>query len=351
MRENSKFESRNSKQIPMTKTRNPKRTHGPAVAFRSFVLGIWGLFRISDFVLRISPAPGLRISNFKFRISALGAIVLGIVLLAGCAAPREKLRICPGQPTAEAALQALAVRAEHAVPMRANGQGLLTYYVPDKKKTERHNLPLQMWFSPPSDTYIQGSVGVDATAVRLGSNDQKFWLALRPKEISSYYIGAWKDVQDVQGFMMSPRIVLEALGIVLEPGGVPNTALWSLENKGPYDILTRRNEAGHIVKRVQIYACDYVVHKIEYFNPRGKVVAVAGLGDYKPVTETFSVPTRITVESTGPSGHKDSMKIDLSSLKEMKPLNEKQRQRLFVPPPEERFEHVYRYEDGRWVAE
>jgi hypothetical protein len=326
MRENPKSEIRNSKHQTLAPAVNP--------------------FGILDFL----PSCLFRISKFGFRVSTLWVVPLGILLLGGCAAPREKLRICPGQPTAEAALQALAARADHAVPMRANGQGLLTYYVSDKKKTERHNVPLQMWFSPPSDMYIQGSIGVDATAVRLGSNDQEFWLALRPKEISSYYIGAWKDVQNVQGFMMSPRMVLEALGIVLEPGGVPNAALWSLQNKGPYDILTRRNEAGRIVKRVQIYACDYVVHKIEYFDPQGKVVAVANLGDYKPVTEGFSVPTRIAIESLGPQKHKDSIRIDLTSMKVMA-FNEKQRQRLFVPPSPERFEHVYRYEDGRWVQE
>ncbi len=292
-----------------------------------------------------------QISNFALRISPLWVIALGIVLLGGCAAqPREKLRVCPGKPTAEAALQALAARAEHAVGMRANGQGLLTYYMPGKKRTERHNLPMQIWFNPRSDIYIQGSVAVDPKAVILGSNEQEFWLALRPKEISSYYLGQWQDVQDVQGFMMSPRMVLEALGIVLEPGGVANAALWSLENKGPYDILTRRNEAGRIVKRVQIYACDYVAHKIEYFDPRGKAVAVANLGDYKPVTDDFSVPTRIAIESLGPDKHKDSIRIELTSLKTMQ-FSEKQRQRIFVPPSAERFENVYHYEDGRWVAE
>jgi hypothetical protein len=307
-------------------------------------LRAFDLFEISNF--RLS-----QISNFKFQISALGVVALGIVLLAGCAARPQKLRVCPGKPTAEAALQALAARGAHAVGMRANGHGLLTYYRSDKKKTERHNLPLQLWFNPPADMYIQGSVGVDATAVRLGSNDQEFWLALRPKEISSYYLGEWKDVQSVQGFMMTPRMVLEALGIVREPGGVSNTALWSLQNKGPYDILTRRNEAGRIVKRVQIYSCDYVVHKIEYFDPHGKVVAVANLSDYKPVTGSFSVPTQIAIESLGPEKHKDSIRIDLTSPKVMA-FNEKQRQRIFVPPRDvNRFEHVYHYEDGRWVAE
>jgi hypothetical protein len=333
MRENSKFESRNSKQIQNSKHETPAADVSP--------------FRILDFL----PSCRFRVSDFGFRISTLWLVALGIALVGGCVSqPRERLRVCPGQPTAEAALQALAARGARAVGMRANGQGLLTYYVPGKKRTERHNLPMQIWFNPPSDVYVQGSVAVDPRAVILGSNDQEFWLALRPAEISSYYLGRWQDVQEVQGFMMSPRMVLEALGIVLEPGGAPNAALWSLENRGPYDVLTRRNEAGRVVKRVQVYTCDYVVHKIEYFDPQGKVVAVANLGDYKPVTEDFRVPTRIAIESLGPDRHRDSIRIELTSLRPMQ-FSERQRQRIFVPPSPERFENVYQYQEGHWVAE
>ncbi len=290
-----------------------------------------------------------RISCFGFRISALWAVALG-TLLAGCAVKPERLRVCPGKASAEEALQALAARAANAVPLRANGQGTLTFYPPNKKKPERRNLPLQMWFNPPADVYIQGTVAVDSKAVILGSNDQEFWLALRPKEMNSYYLGQWQEVQGFEGLMMSPRVVLEALGVVAEPAGTLNTTLWSLQNKGPYDVLTRRDEAGHLSKRLYVYSCDYVIHKIEYYDRQGKLIATAALGDYRPVTEQFSAPTRIAVESIGPDKRKDSIRISLSSLKPWK-ISEAQRRRLFVPPNPERFEHIYRYEEGRWVPE
>ncbi len=280
-------------------------------------------------------------------------VIFGVcltMLLGGCAPAPPQLRVCPGKRNAEEALQALAARAQSAVPLRANGQGILTYHVPKKKKAERHNLPLKLWFDPPSDIYIMGSVAVDPQAVVIGSNDTEFWLALRPKEMSSYYLGQWKDVQGFEGLMMSPRVVLEALGIVVEPAGQLNAARWSLENKGPYDILTRRDEAGHIVKRVYVYSCDYLVHKIEYHDRRGKLMAVATLGEYRPVTEQFRVPTRIAVESIAPDKRKDSIKISLDVPRETQ-ISERQRQRLFVPPKPERFEHIYRYEEGHWVAE
>jgi hypothetical protein len=244
----------------------------------------------------------------------------------------------------------LAVSAGNAVSLRANGQVLLTYHVPDKERPERHNLPMKMWFSPPGDVYIQGSIAVDPRAVVIGSNEERFWLALRPREISSYYIGAWENARDFDGLMMSPRVVLEALGIVAELGDEPNAALWSLKNEGPYDVLTLRDETGRMVKRVHVYACDYVVHKIEYFDRREEMAATAQLRDYEPVAEGFRVPTAIRVVSVRSDGRKDSIDIDIQSTKVME-LNERQRQFLFTPPAADRFEHVFRYEEGRWVPE
>ena len=281
------------------------------------------------------------------------AIVPGLclaILLGGCVSGPQRLDVCPGKPSAEAALRTLAVSAGNAVSLRANGQALLNYHVPDKEKAERHNLPMKMWFSPPADIYIQGSIAVDPRAVVIGSNEEQFWLALRPREISSYYIGAWESASDFDGLMMSPRVVLEALGIVAEPGDEPNAAQWTLANEGAYDVLTRRDETGQIIKRVYVYACDYVTHKIEYFDRRGNVAATAELRNYELVAEGFRMPTAIRVVSVRPDGRKDSIDIDIQSTKVME-LNEQQRQFLFQPPAADKFEHVYRYEESRWVPE
>ncbi len=272
------------------------------------------------------------------------------ILLGGCVSQPQRLDVCPGKLNSQEALRALAVSAGNAVSLRANGQALLTYHVPDKTKAERHNLPMKMWFSPPGDIYIQGSIAVDPRAVVIGSNQEQFWLALRPQEISSYYIGEWENARDFDGLMMSPRVVLEALGIVAEPGDELNAALWSLENEGPYDILTHQDETGRIIKHVYVYACDYVAHKIEYFDRQGKVAATAQLRDYETVVEGFRVPTAIRVVSVRPDGRKDSIDIDIQSTKVME-LNERQRRFLFTPPAADKFEHVYRYEESRWMPE
>ncbi len=274
------------------------------------------------------------------------------MVIGGCETPpAQNLPICPGKATVDDALQALTARARQAVPVWANGRAVLTYHAPDRRTPERHSLNLLLRFDPPARVYLQGSVTAVERAVILGSNEEEFWLALKPKEISSFYLGRWQDVRDFEGLVMSPRVVLEAVGIINAPGTEPNPTLWKLENKGPYDLLTQRDESGHPVRRLHVYACDYTVREIEYFDRRGTVVAVAQLDGYKPVQKTlFSVPTRISVVSTRPNGRKDSVVMDFSSPW-TKPFNEKQ-QALFRPPPDvDKYEHIYQYENGQWVAE
>lgn len=278
----------------------------------------------------------------------LGAAAIAM-LIGGCAAPgRPQLPVCPGKATVDEALAALAAREQQAVPFRGNGQILLTYHEPSKSKAKRHNLPMSFLFNPPWETYIQGSIAADAKAVIMGSNEEGFWLALRPKEMSSYYGGDWSQAKTIEGLMMSPRVVLEAFGIIQDSEA--NAGRWSLKNEGAFDILTQRDETGRLVKRVHVYACDYLVSKIEYYGARQKVVAVAELGRYKPVGENFLVPTRVKVTALGPAKRMDSIDITLNSPKlwDVKP---KQREVAFNPPDPNRFEHRYTLVDGQWIEQ
>jgi len=271
-----------------------------------------------------------------------------LLLLAGCATGPQRLAVCPGQPSVEEALGTLTARAEAAVPLQARGEAFLEYHVPDKKIPDRQNLLLQLRFSPPADIYILGGVSVDSRVVVMGSNERQFWLALSPKEVSSYYLGEWDQVQDFEGLLMSPQVVFEAFGYLAGPNNEPNAAQWTLTNKGPYDILTQRDETGRTIKRVYVYACDYRIHKIEHFDFRGEVVAVAQLGGYELPVEGLPVPTKIRVVSTAPDGRKDSMDITLYNLKTTT-LSDRQREAFFSPPKKDRYENIYRYEAGQWV--
>ena len=289
----------------------------------------------------------MRLSGIA-RLCLLSAAAAGI-FIAGCAAPgRPRLPICPGKANVEEALATLAAHAQQAAPFKANGQILLTYHEPDSGKRKRHNIPMQLWFNPPREVYIQGTIAVDPKAVIIGSNEQSFWLALRPPEVSSYYIGDWSEIRSVEGLMMSPRVVLEAFGIIVD--GEPNASGWSLKNEGPFDILTKRDDAGRLVERVHVYACDYLIRKIEFFDRNQKVAAVAQLGDYKPLTGSFQVPTRVLVTTTGPAKRTDSIDITLTSMKGMQ-FREQVRKLIFNPPTSDGFKHVYTLMDGRWVRQ
>lgn len=275
------------------------------------------------------------------------AAAAAVMSVGGCAAPGgPSLPVCPGKTSVEEALAALAAHSQQAAAFRANGQILLTYHEPDKGKEKRHNLPMQLWFEPPSQTYIQGSIAVDPKAVIIGSNEESFWLALRPKEINSCYVGEWSQASTVEGLMMSPRVVLEAFGIIAD--NEPNAGAWSLKNEGAFDVLTKQDKAGRVVERVYVYACDYSVRKIEYYDGRQRVVAVADLGEYKPVTDGFRVPTRVLVTAVRPDKQRDSIDITLNSMKEME-FSERLREVIFNPPDTDKFERVYELVGGKWV--
>lgn len=278
--------------------------------------------------------------------------LLFAALAAGCATQGPAtLPICPGKASVREALSAVGSRVEQAVAFRASGQCRLAYYEPGDSGLKRHSLPVLLWFHPPSDVYMQGSIGVDPKAVIIGSNAEAFWLALRPKEMSAYYWGTWDEAQNVEGLMVSPQVVLEAFGIVYRDGRA-DTDDWFLSNEGPFDILTRHGEAGRILKRVYIHTCDYLVRKIEYFDRDGRLVAVAQLDDYQTVAEGFQVPASVFVSATAPDGREDTIDIKLQSIR-ARQLSEEARRQVFNRDPKdaERFEQVYRYRDGRWVSQ
>ncbi len=288
----------------------------------------------------------LRIADCGLRILCLVVIVAG-----GCAAPPKKpLPICPGTNNTQEALQVLRARARQAVSFKATGQCQLAYHVPDEKGAKHQSLALtNVLFQPPSNVYIQGNVTGVPMALVVGSNDTEFWLALRPKEIDSYYYGRWDEAVNAEGMLINPAIVLEAFGIL---GHEDPNAKWSFEKQGPYDVLTRLNVAGRPARRLYIYSCDYLVHKMEHFGPDGRVVATAELEQYKPVVGSFQVPTRIHVTTLDRAGQEDTIDIQLSTPREME-FSPEARERAFMRNPADtrRFEHVYRLENGYWVSQ
>ncbi len=270
------------------------------------------------------------------------------LIVCGCA-PELKLteRICPGRRTAGESLDALNAHSAVAVSLRANGQCRLRYYAEGKEHNE--NFPVKLWVNPPAEIYLQGDVAFDARGIVLGSNKDEFWLAMKPKEISGYWWGRWSDANCPELLMISPKLLLEGLGIVTVDTNERN---WRLSNKDGSDVLTKHSNQGVLQKRMSVNCCDYLIEKIEYFDVSGDAVAVVELSKYNEVIEGFFVPARIKITTYGEHTVEDLVEVNfsLSSVKSAS-FTDRQRDRLFNRPEPRGFEHIYKIVDGEMIEQ
>ncbi|MHC4456367.1 MAG: hypothetical protein ACYS0I_04585 [Planctomycetota bacterium] len=226
------------------------------------------------------------------------AVAVVSVILNGCAPPEIKVPtvVCPGKPTVANSLDALHIYAESAVPLKGNGQCFFLYY--DEGEERKESFGVKFWANPPSEIYMQGSVTFKPRVIVVGSNEKEFWLAVKPKEISSYWWGRRSEESGAEKLIINPKILLEAFGIIVPGWHESDEENWDLSNEGVFDILTRYNQQGQIVQKVYIYCCDYRVRKIEYFDTNGEIVAITELDRYKSAGGGFSIPgvLRITIK-------------------------------------------------------
>ena len=268
-----------------------------------------------------------------------------MIILTGCAPElRHPTRICPGKRTASQSLDSLKSSSESIISLRATGRCNARFYVEDKKYKE--SFPVTVWLNPPAQIRLHGDLFLNPRGIVLGSNEREFWLALKPKEISTYHWGLWSEQNSSQSIIINPKILLEALGIV--PPGSDET--WSLSNEGVFDVLTKRNDQGRIVKKVYIYNCDYRVFKIEYFNVDGEVMAIAELYKYKEMSRGFFVPRVIKIVTYTQEGREDSVIITLRSVKPDK-FDKKKQDIYFNRRKPKGFKHIYRIIDGHIIEQ
>jgi len=277
------------------------------------------------------------------------SVAAAIAILAGCT-PKLQMptEVCPGKKSVHEALATLRANSQNMVSFRADGQCYLEYYAEGKDKPSRENLVVQqLWVEPPVNLYLQGDKPLISKIVILGSNEREFWLAIRPKDISWYVWGLWSEQDSSEGPTINPRTLLEALGI----GEIDAEQDWSLLNKGPYDILTKR-EGGAVTKKIYMFSCDYRVRKIEFFDSKGQVVAVAELDKYEDVSEGFLIPTLIKV-ITYSQIERDKPFTFTLKLQRLRPIkiSEPQRNYLFKRRPPEGFKNVGRIVNGELINE
>ena len=275
-------------------------------------------------------------------------VTVMIVVLAGCTPQiRQPLEVCPGKASVAEALAALQSNSQNVVPIRAYGQCRFDLYVEGKKKPQRENFDLRLWVNPPVEIYLQGDKALVPKAILLGSNEQQFWLSIRPNEISTHWWGNWAEQDLSEGLIINPRTLLESLGIEK----VDAQHDWSLSNEGPYDIIAKR-QGGVIIKKIYIYSCDYRVRKIEFFDRDGQAVADAEMDKYKEVSDGFSIPSLIKIRTYAQETAEATLSITLN-LKSIKPakITGPRRKVLFALPTPRGFKHMYRIVNGKWFEE
>ena len=269
-----------------------------------------------------------------------------VLFFLGCAAQMQRpMQVCPGAGSAAEAISILTGRLENALPVKANGRCLLDYYVDGKRHKE--NFAVKLWVNPPAQIYLQGDVAFDPKGIVAGSNEKQFWLAVKPKEIDSYWWGRWADEKScTEELMISPQLLLEALGFM----ALVDEGNWSLSNEGAFDVLTKRSRS-IIARRIYIYGCDYLTRRIEYLDTDQTAVVVTELDKYKEVHEGVFVPTVIKIVR-----HTESVDARVSitfGLKSIKPvdLTDEQICRLFTRPEPRGFGHIYKIVDGNIIEE
>ncbi len=271
-----------------------------------------------------------------------------LIFASGCAKQvQQPLSICPGRKSAAEALSAMRSHLENASSLKASGSCVLQYYAEGKQRTER--FPVKLWLNPPDEIYLQGDVAFDPQAVVLGANKDEFWLAIRLKEVSSYWWGKWQEAGSYNRLVIDPKMMLEGLGIPALDGDKSED--WSFAKEGVFDVLTRRGDRTVAGKRIHIYSCDYLVRKIEYLDMRGQAAVVAELDKYEQIRENFLVPTIVKIIQRGPSTAESvTVTVTLTSVKSAD-FTDKLRSYLFSRPEPKGFKHIYRFLDGKVIEQ
>ncbi len=262
-------------------------------------------------------------------------IFAAVLLCGGCVSQRQAVvKICPGAESAEQLLSSLNLHSQRAVTFRANGRCLWKQSGAGKSN-HKESFAVKLWVSPPGRLRFQGDIAFDPKGLVLCANEREYWLAIKPKEISGYWWGQWSQVHGGSDLKISPKILLEAFGIV----DIDAKKNWYLSKEAGFDVLTEID--GDIeLKKIYASGCTGLVEKIEYFDPKGQIIIVAETDRYREVIEDFFVPASIRIVSRIEGGVEDSFVITLTNIRPAD-FNVAQQDKLFSRPDIRGFEHIF----------
>jgi hypothetical protein len=183
-------------------------------------------------------------NNKKYKIRLFIFICVVLIVLAGCATRmQEQLKICPGARSVFELETLLKSQSENVVPLKANGNCLWQQKTSGKISSQE-SFNIKLWVDWPANLCLQGDIAFDPKGIILGSNEREYWLAIKPKEVSSYWWGQWEHVDGLVKLKISPRILIEAAGVVEIDSGQD----WILAIEGVFDVLTKLDNSMAIKK-------------------------------------------------------------------------------------------------------
>ena len=282
-----------------------------------------------------------------FRISLLSCFLIFLMsVIIGCGPPPIKPdKICPGKKTALEAFEALTAQQQQLKPLLAKGQCLAR--IRQGKKLRKEQFRVKLWLNPPSEVRFFGAFLFNERALDIGSNEAQFWAAMKSDELgNSFYWGRWDEQRDFGRLILSPKILMEGLGIVK----LDEQDNWSFSNEGAYDVLTKTVD-GKLVKKIYIYNCLYRVRKIEYYDEKEKPVLAVRLDDYRQAFEGCFIPCMIKVSSLSNKATQDSFEIKLNSIGSYEFGEQKRKSYFELSQKPAGFKHIYRIVDGELIEQ
>jgi hypothetical protein len=271
---------------------------------------------------------------------ALFLVLLAAILpLVGCPGPgTHKPPSVPiqGMGSIEAAAAALAAHKAGVIPVKAYGK--LKYIYTENGERKEENIDANLRFIPPNRLFFNATTGV-GEAIRLGSNEKEFWLQMKPKEISRYYWGTWKQLDGCSSnLLISPESMLDALGMV----NVDSS--WMLMGYDGQDMLVKFGDDNRITKRIFVNRKGYLVSRIEYYDDQESKTLTVDMSDYKPVGGGSPIPTKINITDYDIGEVKAKIEITLKKPRFLKP--EDIRESLFERPLPKRFKLIFKMGDN-----
>ncbi len=265
------------------------------------------------------------------------------VTLSGCAPEKpEPVRQCPGKSSTQQALAELRSSAAKLRSFVAYGDGRVSFYEDKEDEPRNEKIPtIKLWFEPPGNLRFWGDVAFNPRGLDVGSNQREFWLAAKPKEIGNVYIwGLWSEQADATGMLLSPKVLLAALGVI----EAEDDELWTFTPDKSGDVLVLHDAEGRPVRKVYVDNCQYRIGSIEYFNREQELTVTLELGDYQNIGGMF-VPAAIKIINHNYDGTEDTFEIRLKSVKPADRIKEG----VFVRPDTKGFKEIHQIIGGRVI--